>query len=248
MSRRAILAALFALAVAAIFARLGVWQLHRLHERRALNAELANRMQYPPMSLAELPADTAQSKFRLARATGRFDFNHQIIITGRSRQGAPGVYIVTPLIPDSGGLAVLVNRGWVYSPDASTISPGTWNEPPHGTVEGFVLPVPARDGPDPRSESNPMAWRALNRERIASTLPYPVAPVLIVDLSPGDRKLGAPTRLQFPSLDEGSHKSYAIQWFTFAAIALYGVGYLFWLEGRKKRGQHTSIGEETALR
>jgi cytochrome oxidase assembly protein ShyY1 len=57
----------------------------------------------------------------------------------------------------------------------------------------------------------------------------------VVDLKPGERARGAPTRLSLPSLDEGSHKSYAIQWFSFMAIALYGIGYLVWLELGKKR-------------
>lgn len=248
MSSRATIAAVLALAMAALFARLGVWQVHRLAERRALNAQLASRQQIPPTSLAQLPGDTSLARYRTVRVTGRYDFDNQIIITGRSRYGAPGVYIVTPLIPDDGGPAVLVNRGYVYSLDASTISLATWNEPERATVQGFVLAIPERGGSDPRSETNPMAWRALDRSRIATTIPYPVAPIYIINLLPGKRSEGAPTRLQFPSLDEGSHRSYAIQWFTFSAIALYGVGYLLWLEWRKKQGERVVPREKVAVR
>ena len=235
MSRSAIIAAIIALATAALFARLGVWQVHRLHERRAHNAQLVSRISLAPTSVAELPADTAQARYRLVRVSGRYDYDHQIILTGRSREGAPGVYIVTPLIPDSGGTAVLVNRGWVYSPDAATISIPTWYEPKHSTVEGYVRPIPVHEASDPRSQTNPMAWRDLDSARIADAIPYPVARIYVVELTPGERSLGAPTRLSLPSLDEGSHLSYAIQWFSFAAIALYGVAYLVWLETGKKR-------------
>lgn len=235
MSRSAIIAAVISLAVAALFARLGVWQVQRLHERRALNAELVSRMSFPPTTVADLPADTALAAYRLVKMSGRYDYDHQIILTGRSRDGAPGVNVVTPLIPDSGGTAVLVNRGFVYSPDAATISIPTWYEPEHATVEGYARPVPVREPSDPRAQRNPMAWRDLDSARIAKAIPYPVARMYVVDLAPGERSLGAPTRLSAPSLDEGPHKSYAIQWFSFAAIALYGVGYLVWLETRKKR-------------
>ena len=235
MSRSAIIAAVIALAVAALFARLGVWQIHRLHERRAFNAELVSRIDHAPTSVADLPADTALASFRPVKIAGRYDYAHQIILTARSRDGAPGVYIVTPLIPDSGGPAVLVNRGWVYSPDAATISIPTWNEPEHANVEGYARPIPVRETSDPRSQTNPMAWRDLDSARIASAIPYPVARVYVVDLAPGQRSLGAPTRLSLPSLDEGPHKSYAIQWFSFAGIALYGVAYLIWLEMGKRR-------------
>jgi surfeit locus 1 family protein len=235
MSRSAIIAAVISLAMAALFARLGMWQVHRLHERRALNAELVSRMSLPPTTVADLPADTALAAYRLVKLSGRYDYDHQIILTARSRDGAPGVYIVTPLIPDSGGTAVLVNRGFVYSPDAATISIPTWYEPEHAIVEGYARPVPVRESSDPRSQSNPMAWRELDSARIAQSIPYPVARMYVVNLKPGDRSLGAPARLSTPSLDEGPHKSYAIQWFSFAAIALYGIAYLVWLETRKKR-------------
>jgi surfeit locus 1 family protein len=235
MSRRSIVAAVLALVLAALFARLGVWQLHRLAERRAFNARFEERLSAPPLSLAELPADTALARYRRARVTGTFDFDHQIVITARSRQGAPGVYIMTPLRPDGGGPAVIVNRGWVYSPDASSIVLAQWHEPEHATVEGYVDVIPDHVSSDPRSVSNPMAWRELDRTRLAEVLPYPVEPVLIVELAHGARPPGAPTRMALPALDEGPHKSYAIQWFTFAAIALYGVGYLFWMEWHGRR-------------
>jgi len=235
MSRSAIIAVVVALATAALFARLGVWQVHRLRERQALNAELVSRMSYPPTTVEELPADTALAAYRRVKITGRYDYDHQILLTGRSRDGAPGVNIVTPLIPDSEGTAVLVNRGFVYSPDAATISIPTWSEPEHATVEGYARPVPVRESSDPRSQTNPMAWRDLDSARIANSIPYPVARMYVVDLRPGERSEGAPVRLSAPSLSEGSHKSYAIQWFSFAGIALYGVVYLVWLESRKRR-------------
>ena len=236
MSRRAILAFIFALGAAAIFARLGVWQIHRLGERRAFNAQFERRLSAPLASPAELPADTALARFRRVRIRGTFDFDHQFVITGRSRQGAPGVFIVTPMRPDSGGPAVLVNRGWVYSPDASSVNLALWNEPERATVDGYVDPVPSGLGDDPRSAANPRAWRRLDYERLRAELPYAIAPFVVVELGDGTgtgRPAGAPTRLELPPMDEGPHRDYAIQWFTFAAIALYGAGYLVWLERRR---------------
>lgn len=234
MTRRSIIAAVFALAAAALFARFGVWQLHRLAERRALNAELASRLTDPPVSLAQLPTDTALAKYRRATITGTFDYDHEIVITGRSRQGAPGVWIVTPLRPDHDTSVVLVNRGWVYSPDASTVNLANWREPEHATVEGYVATMPARVHAEAPAQRNAMAWRELDYARVSQELPYAVEPFYIVELAAGTRPAGAPTRLEYPAMDEGPHKSYAVQWFSFAAIALYGVGYLLWTE-RKGR-------------
>jgi len=231
-----IVAFIVSLALATLFARLGIWQLHRLAERRAFNAELSSRIFARPVAPSALPADTALANYRRVRVTGTFDYDQQIVITGRSRQGAPGVYLVTPLRPDSGGRAILVNRGWVYSPDASSVNKSLWLEPAHTTVEGYVSPIPPAAANDPEAVNNPRAVRWLDATRIASLLPYPAAPFQLIDLSPGTPDEGAPTRLTVPAMDEGPHRNYAIQWFTFALIALYGSGYLIWLERGKKPG------------
>ncbi|HEY7877626.1 MAG TPA: SURF1 family protein [Gemmatimonadaceae bacterium] len=234
MNRRTAIGLVVAVGFAAIFARLGVWQLHRLAERRAFNAQFEQRLAAPPASLEEIPDDTALAKYRRVHIRGTLDFDHQFVVTGRSRQGAPGVFLVTPLRPDSGGRAVLVNRGWVYSPDASTVDKSLWMEAEHTEVDGFVEPLPARTRGGPQSATNPRAWRELDYARAAAELPYAIAPFTVVELAPPDapRANGAPTRLELPPMDNGPHLSYAIQWFTFAAIALYGAGYLLWLEHR----------------
>jgi surfeit locus 1 family protein len=88
-----------------------------------------------------------------------------------------------------------------------------------------------------------MAWRELDYTRVSRELPYAVRPFYIVELAQGARPAGAPTRLEYPAMDEGPHKSYAVQWFSFAAIALYGVGYLLWTE-RKGRVAHVVASRE----
>ncbi|HEX6815470.1 MAG TPA: SURF1 family protein [Gemmatimonadaceae bacterium] len=218
MNRRALVGCVVAVGVAALFARLGVWQLHRLAA--------------PPAPLDGIPSDTALAKYRRVRVHGTLDYDHQFVITGRSRDGAPGVFLITPLRPDSGGRAVLVNRGWVYSPDASSVNAALWLEPERTTVEGFIEPLPARTRGGSQSASNARAWRELDYARATAELPYPIEPYTIVELATGPRPAGAPTRLALPEMDDGPHLSYAIQWFTFAAIALYGAVYLLWLEHR----------------
>lgn len=230
MSRRAIIALVFALAAAGLFARLGVWQLHRLGERRAFNARFESRAEGAPVPLDSVGGDTAAGKYRRVLVTGTFDFDHELVITARSRSGAPGVWLVTPLRPRGGGKAILVNRGWVYSPDASAVNLGLWNEPEHAAVEGYLDVIPPRERHDVQSASNPRAFRDLDYTGAAAAIPYPIEPYIIVELAHGERPTGSPVRLTPPVLDDGPHLSYAIQWFTFAAIALYGAGYLIWLE------------------
>jgi cytochrome oxidase assembly protein ShyY1 len=43
-------------------------------------------------------------------------------------------------------------------------------------------------------------------------------------------------RIPPPSLSEGSHKSYAVQWFTFALVAIGGYGAYLVSQREKERG------------
>ena len=66
--------------------------------------------------------------------------------------------------------------------------------------------------------------RSLDFNAVQSGLPYPIARVQLVQLGDTAPKGNIPPRLQPPAPDEGPHKSYAIQWFSFATIALVGAG------------------------
>ena len=71
MNRRTLVGCVVAAGAAALFARLGVWQLHRLAERRAFNAQFEQRLAAPPVSLDSVPGDTALAKYRRVREIGR---------------------------------------------------------------------------------------------------------------------------------------------------------------------------------
>ena len=222
MSRRQLAAILVSLLCAALFARLGVWQLSRHAERRGFNRLVASRADSIPVPLAALPADTALARFRRVRVAGVFDWAHQVVLAGRSRNGSPGVYLLAPLRPPGSDTAVLVYRGWVYSPDAMRVDPARWREADTSAFEAFVLPWPTapRDG-SPIARRDPPTLRWLDAGAVRALVPYPLAPYTVVAL--GDSvSATAPARLEVPPLDAGPHRSYAVQWFAFAAIALGG--------------------------
>ncbi|HMA01672.1 MAG TPA: SURF1 family protein [Gemmatimonadaceae bacterium] len=233
MKRRNVVAAVLAIVTALIFSRLGVWQLQRLSERRAHNAAFAARLKTPPVPLAQLPPDTPSAHWRLAIVRGSYDFDHEIVLSGRTHDGSPGVQILTPLHPDSGGAAVLVNRGWVYSPDAATVDLGKWDEPPHATVFGYVEDFVQGGRGMARLPSHPNAWTRLDGKGLSAAFPFPIAPYYLValDTMAESRRMNGvpsstPVRLGLPVMDDGPHLNYAIQWFTFAVVALVGVGTL----------------------
>ncbi len=242
MTRRTILAAIIGLVTAAICARLGMWQLDRLEQRRAYNHGAFARMQAEPVEFSALPTDTT-ARFRRVRLSGQWDFDREFVLTHRSHNGSPGVHIVTPLLLADGS-AVPVIRGWVYSPDAAGADLERWRSE-DSVVQGWVTLFAESGAGDPRLPSAPRAWRRLDGEWLERELPYPVAPFAVVashgadstlavttqlagEASPGER----PVRLSSPSMDEGSHRGYAMQWFAFATIALGGAGVLIRQERR----------------
>jgi len=196
--RRDITLAIIAGLLAALCISAGVWQLGRLEQRRARNAVLKARLALPPLEVRPgLGADSA--RWRRVVATGVYDFSAERTWPGRSFEGTPGVALITPLRLTDGS-AVLVDRGWVYSPDAFHVDHNTYREPATATVTGIAL-VPPRGRGD---------------VDVAGFLPF------VIQVVGRDPASGLPRRWPAPVFDNGPHLSYAIQWFSFALIALVG--------------------------
>ena len=205
-----------------IFLRLGFWQIGRLHQRQALNAELASRAVGSPIELSHLPTDTAKAHYRHVRIDGTYDYANEIYLTLRSREGSPGINIVTPVRFTGNDTALLLVRGWVYSPDGITVDPAKWRERPSANGAGFVETYPPPRSGANQSPTHPNAYRWLDRQTLERRFRYPLKPYYVVLTTPGDTMKSDPPRLGVPPMDEGPHRSYAIQWFSFAAISIIG--------------------------
>lgn len=226
---RALTVTVVALVTATICVRLGIWQLDRLEQRRAYNKVFESQLAMPPVELGVAKFDDSL-RFRRAAATGVFDFERQVVLVARSRNGIPGVNIVTPLlIGDT--QAVLVERGWVPSPDARSVNLEALWEPDTTTAIGVLVAVEERSYP---GKGWPLYLRRANPADLQSSYPYRLAPLVL-------RRLEKPTvaaeqlrEIRIPELSNGPHLSYAIQWFSFAAIAVVG-SLLFLRSARRGR-------------
>ena len=214
-----------AIVIGAVCVRLGFWQLDRLKERRTRNAAVAARSAMPAVDVASLRGDTSELRFRRARITGVADYANELVLGNRTREGSPGVNYLTPVRIPGRDTAILVNRGWVYSPDATTPVAGDWREGDTVTFEGYVDVL----APGPAAPVHPERPHALPRATLASArsrVPYPVAGIYLVALLPADSAGGrVPARIVLPPItDEGSHLGYAFQWFFFSTVAFVGAG------------------------
>ncbi len=214
-----ILGSIFAL----VCLRLGFWQLSRLSERKALNRELSARATTAPVPMNQLPKDTGAAHFRRVRVSGVYDYTHEIYVTNRTRNGSPGVQLVTPLRVAGTDTAVLVTRGWVYAPDGMTIERSRWKEPDTLNGDAFVEFFNTGNG-NAKLAGRDRSYRWLDERTLAQDFPYPIAPYHLILISGGAAAgPNVPPRLDVPPLDEGPHQSYAIQWFSFATISIIGM-------------------------
>ena len=222
MSIRKLILSTLAISFAIVCLALGGWQLRRLSARQAWNALLASRRFVPPIALDSLPTDTAAAHFRRVHISGDYDYGNEIIFTLRGRNGSPGVNILTPLLRNGKDTAVLVNRGWAYSPDGITVDLNRWREADTLSGIGFVETFPTKGPFPPPNPARPKAFRRLDHAALAKLLPYPIANYYVV-LTDSSSSASAPPRVEPLPLDEGPHRAYAIQWFSFAAISIIGL-------------------------
>jgi surfeit locus 1 family protein len=232
MRRSTTVFALCAILAAALFIRLGFWQLDRRRQRLTRNATIRERMRLPPVPLRELNGDTTATHYRQVRVVGHPDFDRDLALTLRGNQGSPGVDILTPVIIPGSDSAVLVNRGWIYAPDGMTADLSRWREPDTSFV-GYVEEFDS-DAPDSVRLNG---IRRASYGGIAHVLPYPIRPFYIVVTSDSAPAKGRVVRLGIPVLTEGPHLSYAIQWFSFATIALIGAGFIMVRSMRSPTGE-----------
>ena len=206
-----------AAALAAVFVRLGLWQLDRLQERKAVNVALKAALAEPAIPFPELQMGSGGLD-RHTTVEGTPDYENEFVVTGRSRNGSPGVHIFTPIKVSGAEQAVLVNRGWVYAADAATADLSRWREN-RRVFTGYTQPIPREQA---GSTVKGRGLRPLHLDGVLRLVPYAVYGQYVVSQDSATET--SPVRLPEPDLGDGPHLGYAIQWFCFAAIALIGAG------------------------
>jgi surfeit locus 1 family protein len=214
----------------AFLARLGFWQLDRLEQRRARNAEITRQLALPPLPLnrQSLPDDLESLKYRRAGARGEFDTSRQVALLYQDWMGAPGIHLVAPLVLDGTSQAVLVDRGWLPQDQADAHHWSAYDETAPVDVTGYVRLSQTLPGEREAIPAGPQSeWYRLDVEAIQAQMPYDLLPIyLLQEPAPGDTRLPYEGEPEF-DLSDGPHLGYAIQWFIFALIL--GVVYVYYV-------------------
>lgn len=224
-----------------VLIRLGVWQLDRLGQRRATIALIASRVDEPPIQLTGQPLDAEANEYRQVLVTGTYDHSSEVVLRNRSRDGSPGMDILTPLRIDGSDQSVLVNRGWVPLMEAKPEARRQFTVAGPVTVRGVVRPSRVQTsswGPQDRQPAGGRldAWFHADVGKIANQVSYPLLPFYIEQL-PVENAPDLPHPQPNIEMNEGPHLSYAIQWFSFATILVCGYGAFVVTRNAEKHNQ-----------
>lgn len=246
-SRRWILTTLLVIAAMGVMVRLGFWQLDRLEKRRAFNSRVEAQLSQPELTIAndiltnsELIQQLPAMEYRSARVEGEYDHNSQIALRSQYHNNQYGVHLITPLKIAGSDQFILVNRGWIPIQDWESGNLSQYDQPGLVEVQGMIRPsmdkadFGSRSDPIPKAGQQPLkAWNFVNIPAISKQTPYSLLPIYIQQAP--DTAVTEPPYPSLPEIEisEGSHMSYAIQWFTFAAIL--GFGYPFFIRKQDQR-------------
>jgi surfeit locus 1 family protein len=200
----------------AAFVLLGNWQSRRAEEKRALGAAFDQALRSPPIALAPR-ADVARLIHKHVAAHGRFVADHTVFLDNKLRQGRPGYEVVTPLRLDASDSHVLVDRGWIAAAPTRAVLPEV--RTPAGDVEvaGVALdrlPHALETGVAPKGTVR----QNLDIGAFAAETRLRLEPLVIEQHS----ELPDGLSREWPRPDFGieKHESYALQWYSFAVLAI----------------------------
>jgi surfeit locus 1 family protein len=212
---------LLTLVLIAFLISLGMWQLRRAEEKRALfDSFAAGTDATRPIDLGTSPL----RRYQHIEAVGHYDQTRQILIDNMVNAGRAGYFVITPFALAGGGW-VLVNRGWV--PLGASRA-----ERPAIPVAGDVRQLQGRADhmPSPGIQMGtkaelappyPVVASFPSHRDIAQLLHEPswAAATDLVLLDPGEPD-GYVRNWSAPGFPPIRHIAYAVQWFALALTLL----------------------------
>ncbi len=231
--------------ISALLLSLGLWQLNRAEEKRALLASEAFAAAAPAVGLDSVLADVGLAAKRYTRVTitGVWMPQNQLLWDNRIADGQAGYEVITPFKTES-GTVVLVNRGWVPVGPSRALLPEVSLPGAEAsfTLQGVVTRPSKGLASGPAVETSgvwPKRVQFMDYAAFASALQLDLVPALIQA-----RLKDEPVRESWQllgnwepteSFGPSRHLGYAVQWFALllTLIFLYVWYELRWFRAAK---------------
>ena len=201
-----------------VFVSLGNWQSRRAAEKRELALALERAAASAPI---ELPA-TGDLVHKRVAVRGQFIPERTVLLDNKLRRGRPGYEVVTPLRIGNSPSHVLVNRGWMAAPATRDNLPAVRTPTGEVRVDGIALErLPHALEPGP---SSGRVRQNVDLAAFAAETGLQLLPIVVEQHSDA----GDGLQRDWPRADFGveKHESYALQWYSFAALAI-ALGVIF---------------------
>ncbi len=212
------------------------WQVARLNEAHAANVLVERNFNDDPTPLAEvLPKLTsygANLEWKQVSMSGTYLLDDQLLVRNRPLDGNPGFEVLTPLLLSDGRVFV-VDRGYV--PTGTTQDRPNSVPAPASTHVSVVVRLQPTEPIDGSGTPPAGEIGTIHLPTVAKLVDRPTftrAYGLMVSESPAAAVNPMPQ--PEPTLDEGLHISYAIQWILFGIMGFVGLGYAIRTEYRAR--------------
>ncbi len=197
---------------------LSLWQFDRLDQRQEFNSRVEQRSTEAVVDVAALDMSAPEvSEWRRVGAVGTYRPDDEVLILNRSQGGRAGLNVVTPLELEDGSILLVVRGFLPLDMDVP--------RPPDGTVTviGTSRTSDARRATDLTTPAGEVReFFRLDIDRIAQQIDGTVLPLALYAEASEPAEDVSLEPVARPTLSEGSHLSYAIQWLIFATAVVVG--------------------------
>jgi surfeit locus 1 family protein len=229
LAPRDLLPPLAGIALVVLFVNLGLWQLERAEEKRAVEAAFTDAGESVVVNDIVRNSDAkvgdgAVALYQPLSASGTYLADRQFLIDNMILEGRVGYFVVTPFEFSREEPLLLVNRGWLPKTSEADVASAIEidDDAGQGTVTGKAGKLPrvgiragdaftgTRDWPRVAN------WPTL--DELASALDRDLLPfILLADPDPGSGLVRSWEPRQAGPM---RHIGYAVQWFALAAAVL----------------------------
>lgn len=208
------------LCILPVLIALGIWQLNRAEEKKAVLI-LQERSQHAERLILteKLSGNVEAILYKNIRSTGHYDIEHQYLLDNQVHEGKAGYFVLTPFMLTNEKKAVLVNRGWLPlgktrydKPDIDIISE---ERSINGRINRFPSVGLKLKGAEIPTKTWPSIVQIVDNQVISQQLGYELMPFQIeLDKTETDGYIRE-WRTDSPMPPE-KHVAYAVQWFLLA--------------------------------
>lgn len=236
--------ALITLVMVSVLAGLGVWQLQRKEQKRALIAALTERLADAPVALpaaADWPAlDPARDEFRRVSFSATFETRPDAMIYSsgsavRDDIAGPGTWAFMPARL-SGGRTVVINAGFVQNTmqdraqQDRAVTRLVTGAPV--ALTGYIRFSEKPGWLTPNADTTKRLWFLRDHREMAQRLGWGEVAPFYIDLESPVPASGVPKPGPLQVHLKDDHLQYAITWFGLALVVAGAFG--FWVAGQRR--------------